>query len=182
MFPIFSFPFFYSETNHADSNSVYLTDRQRLPRNCVCGCWTDWHSRWSADQPVLCGQERRSGLPHHDTAPRSGIYPGAYPYGDSIVSLKETLEARGKHYEGPGGYRDTAGFAQEIKRLFRASPNWTMRRLSYAQMESLDMIANKLSRLLNGNPNHTDTWHDIAGYSTLAESDTLARIDAGMQV
>ena len=98
------------------------------------------------------------------------------------MSLKETLEARGKHYEGPGGYRDTAGFAQEIILLFRASPNWTMRRLSYAQMESLDMIANKLSRLLNGNPNHTDTWHAIAGYSTLAESDTLARIDAGMQV
>ena len=93
----------------------------------------------------------------------------------------ETLQDRGRHYEGPGGYRETASTAQEIKRLFRASPNWTQHRLSYAQKESLDMIANKLSRLLNGNPNHTDTWHDIAGYSTLAEKDTLARFAAGME-
>lgn len=96
------------------------------------------------------------------------------------MSLDETLEARGKHYEGPGGYRETATTAQEIKHIFRASPNW--RRMAAAQKESLDMIANKLSRLLNGNPNHVDSWHDLSGYASLAEKDTQARIDAGMEV
>jgi len=32
---------------------------------------------------------------------------------------------------------------------------------------ALDMIALKLSRILNGNPNEIDHWKDIAGYATL---------------
>lgn len=33
--------------------------------------------------------------------------------------------------------------------------------------EALDMLANKLSRALNGNPEYVDTWLDIAGYAQL---------------
>jgi hypothetical protein len=40
--------------------------------------------------------------------------------------------------------------------------------LSYQQAEALDMIASKLSRIMC-NPNHKDSWHDIAGYATLVE-------------
>jgi hypothetical protein len=35
------------------------------------------------------------------------------------------------------------------------------------QLQALDMIATKISRIVNGNPNHTDSWTDIAGYATL---------------
>ncbi len=35
--------------------------------------------------------------------------------------------------------------------------------------ESLEMIQIKISRILEGNCNHTDHWHDIAGYATLVE-------------
>lgn len=85
------------------------------------------------------------------------------------MTVKDTLAARGKHYEGPGGYADTARTAQAIKEVFRSSPNWSLRNLTPVMCESLDMIANKLSRILNGNPNHADSWHDLAGYATLAE-------------
>ena len=37
------------------------------------------------------------------------------------------------------------------------------------QRESLDMIVHKIARILNGDPNHVDSWHDIAGYATLVE-------------
>lgn len=33
--------------------------------------------------------------------------------------------------------------------------------------ESLSQIAHKLSRIVTGNPNHSDHWRDIAGYATL---------------
>lgn len=81
--------------------------------------------------------------------------------------LTATLAMRGKHYEGPGGFLDTAKTAQDIKGIFRRSPTWV--RMNPAMRESLDMIANKLARVLNGNHTHTDSWHDIAGYATLAE-------------
>jgi hypothetical protein len=35
------------------------------------------------------------------------------------------------------------------------------------QWEALEMIASKMSRIVNGNPDKVDNWHDIAGYATL---------------
>ena len=35
------------------------------------------------------------------------------------------------------------------------------------QEEALTMICNKISRIVNGNPNHLDSWKDIAGYAQL---------------
>lgn len=29
------------------------------------------------------------------------------------------------------------------------------------------MIAHKLGRIINGDPNYSDSWHDIAGYAKL---------------
>ncbi len=31
------------------------------------------------------------------------------------------------------------------------------------------MICLKISRIVTGDPEHPDNWHDIAGYATLAE-------------
>jgi len=35
------------------------------------------------------------------------------------------------------------------------------------QAEALDLIFTKVGRILNGDPNHIDSWLDIAGYATL---------------
>ncbi len=51
--------------------------------------------------------------------------------------------------------------------MFVRSPNWET--MTYDQREGLDMIANKIARILNGDPNYADSWHDIAGYATLVE-------------
>lgn len=35
------------------------------------------------------------------------------------------------------------------------------------QIECLEMIAHKIGRILNGDPNYGDSWRDISGYATL---------------
>jgi hypothetical protein len=35
--------------------------------------------------------------------------------------------------------------------------------------ESLDLICNKISRIVNGDPWYHDSWHDIIGYARLVE-------------
>ena len=64
-----------------------------------------------------------------------------------------------------GYFGDVAERAQQIKDLYRASDNW--QEMSYAQQEALDAIASKLARILSGNVDEVDHWHDIAGYATL---------------
>jgi hypothetical protein len=81
-----------------------------------------------------------------------------------------TLAERGKCY---GSFNGQARIAQEIKTAMRLSPNWT--RLSPCMMEALEMIAHKIGRILNGNINHKDSWHDIVGYAKLID-DTLSDI------
>jgi hypothetical protein len=53
----------------------------------------------------------------------------------------------------------------------RNSPNCEA--LPADMKESLEMTATKIGRILNGNPNLHDSWHDIKGYITLV-ADRLA--------
>ena len=80
------------------------------------------------------------------------------------TNVNETLAERGNQH---GKFSENAKFSQRVKKLMRANPAWS--RLNLQQREALEMIAHKISRILAGDPNHTDHWHDIAGYATLAE-------------
>jgi hypothetical protein len=80
------------------------------------------------------------------------------------MSIDDTLTERGKRY---GEFRDHGMIAQTIKQALYQTPNWD--RLEADQKEALDMIAHKIARILNGDPNYADSWHDIAGYATLVE-------------
>ena len=79
-------------------------------------------------------------------------------------TVDETLEQRGNNY---GDYRDVAYAAQELKKTLRYSKSWHS--MEPYMQESLDMICNKMSRIVNGNPYYDDSWHDICGYATLVE-------------
>ena len=35
------------------------------------------------------------------------------------------------------------------------------------------MICNKMARIVNGDPNYIENWHDISGYSTLIENSLM---------
>lgn len=45
--------------------------------------------------------------------------------------------------------------------------------LTDVQAIGLGMILHKIARILNRGHNHSDTWHDIAGYATLVERSIL---------
>jgi len=86
---------------------------------------------------------------------------------DSVPSqLKGTtmdiIQERAKTH---GDYKSTAAWSQSLKDMFRSSGNWNT--MTDGQKEALEMIAVKLARLLNGNPQFPDHWDDIAGYGRL---------------
>jgi len=78
------------------------------------------------------------------------------------MEIKDTLSTREGQY---GRYETVSQISQDIKKTMRQSPNYYIMP-DYAR-ESLDMIANKMARLLNGDYYLNDTWHDISGYAAL---------------
>jgi hypothetical protein len=66
-----------------------------------------------------------------------------------------------------GSFETVAGTAQDIKSLIHTALIGNPTVLDADQVEALDMIATKIARILNGNPDHVDSWIDIAGYATL---------------
>lgn len=79
-----------------------------------------------------------------------------------MASIEDTLADRGKQY---GDFTTHGAVTQDLKNVARAHSGWN--NLAPYQKEAIDMIAHKIGRILNGNPNIQDSWHDIAGYATL---------------
>jgi hypothetical protein len=70
-----------------------------------------------------------------------------------------------------GDWKKQAAVAQCFKRLVRDSLNYQTGRLMDSQLEAVEMICVKLSRILTGNPWHKDHWLDIQGYAQLGMKD-----------
>lgn len=81
-----------------------------------------------------------------------------------MSALDNTLEERGSRY---GKFSSHAHITQNIKGAMRDTPNW--KTLPDNMKESLEMVAHKIGRILNGDPNYDDSWHDIGGYAKLIE-------------
>jgi hypothetical protein len=77
------------------------------------------------------------------------------------MSIEKTLKQRQKTH---GDFATHAKISQQLKAVL-----WEhdFQELDADQIEALEMICHKIARVLNGNPNHHDHWHDIAGYATL---------------
>jgi hypothetical protein len=80
-------------------------------------------------------------------------------------SINTTLNERGKRY---GPFTGHAQITQRLKRAMQDTSGW--QHLSDDQKEALEMVAHKIGRILNGDPNYDDSWVDIAGYSTLVSN------------
>lgn len=79
-----------------------------------------------------------------------------------MTDITATLAERGSRY---GSFDEHARITQNIKRAMADSPNWA--KLSDDKKESLEMLAHKVGRILNGDPEYHDSWHDIIGYTKL---------------
>lgn len=95
-------------------------------------------------------------------APANTEMPSTAVFIADITPVESLLQERGKRY---GPFESHAEITQSIKRAMHAVDGWM--RLSADQEEALEMIAHKIGRILNGDPNYDDSWVDIAGYATL---------------
>jgi len=86
-----------------------------------------------------------------------------------MTDLAATLEERGSRY---GKFTGHAEVTMDIKRIVRYHLDQKSKVLDDDMMESLDMIAHKIGRIVNGDPEYADSWIDIAGYAKLV-SDRL---------
>ena len=92
------------------------------------------------------------------------------------MSIENTLAERGNRY---GDFTDHADLAQGIQfrmqRFCLKADNadgfivpWKDR-LNNVQRQALTVISDKIARILSGDPNYADNWHDIQGYAKLVE-------------
>ena len=81
-----------------------------------------------------------------------------------MSTIDATLAERGNRY---GEFKDHALITQSIKEALRTGANWDA--LDDDMTECLEMIAHKMGRILNGDPNYIDSWTDIIGYTRLVE-------------
>lgn len=90
------------------------------------------------------------------------------------MSIQDTLQERGNRY---GDFTDHAALCQQLVSTMQtfkpamtpagADPKWNL--LSHVQRQALTVIADKIARILSGDPNYADNWHDIQGYAKLVE-------------
>lgn len=81
----------------------------------------------------------------------------------ATMDMNDLLQARGASY---GPFVTHADITQRIKTaMFDTVP--VRKPLAPDQREALEMIAHKIGRIVNGNPDYVDSWDDIAGYATL---------------
>lgn len=76
--------------------------------------------------------------------------------------VSTTLEERGERY---GEFKGHSEVTQSLKRVIYCNTNTAM--WSDSQREAMDMIVHKIGRIVNGDPDYIDSWHDIAGYASL---------------
>ena len=84
-----------------------------------------------------------------------------------MTDLNATLAERGSHY---GDFRGHSEVTQDLKAIIDMHLERRNKALAPDQQEALEMIAHKIGRIINGDPDYADSWHDIAGYAQLVEN------------
>ncbi len=85
------------------------------------------------------------------------------------MTIENTLSERGARY---GDFAHHAKIAQDLQDVARGTEGWA--RLDPTQRQALTVICDKIARILSGDPDYADNWHDIQGYAKLVE-DRLPR-------
>ena len=81
-------------------------------------------------------------------------------------SIEATLAERQAQYGCFEGVARTTGKIMEALSEVRVNG---LNDLPYPHRMALYMIASKMARIVNGDFNYRDNWHDIGGYSKLIE-------------
>ena len=83
-----------------------------------------------------------------------------------MSNVDSTLTERGTRY---GKFLEQASASQALKNVLSYQLRIRQKYLDPDMQEALEMILHKIARIVNGDENYTDSWHDIAGYAKLVE-------------
>ena len=81
-------------------------------------------------------------------------------------TIEATLAERQAQY---GCFEDVAFVTENIMAVLSKVRTNGLNDLPHTHRMALYMIASKMARIVNGDFNHKDSWHDIGGYSKLIE-------------
>ena len=81
-------------------------------------------------------------------------------------NIDATLAERQSQY---GSFEDVAFVTENIMSTLAKVRSNRLHDLPHTHRMALYMIASKMARIVNGDFNHLDSWHDIGGYSKLIE-------------
>lgn len=95
---------------------------------------------------------------------REGLSPTAKAALGIPDALTSILAERGSRY---GVFKDHAEITQRLKQVILQHAKKQGVLLEFDHTEALEMIAHKIGRIVNGDPNYADSWDDIAGYAKL---------------
>ena len=84
-----------------------------------------------------------------------------------IKFMKDVTETLGLRENRYGEFKNVSETSQWLKDIMRGGASW--KGMEPFMQESLDLIANKLARIVNGDPFYDDSWHDVGGYAKLVE-------------
>lgn len=120
----------------------------------LIGGWTNM-DEYSKEEEAWKELENRPKAPKLDPIETQTFGP---------LGVDSILDERGKRY---GKFRDHAAATQAIKAAIRHGLINSDNVLADDQQEALEMIAHKIGRIVNGDPDYADSWVDIAGYAQL---------------
>lgn len=114
------------------------------------------------------GEPHWGGWPIADLRQRDADLGNEYAFAPPPPVGRQTgpealVTERGKTH---GDWTKQARCAQDIKKIIRDHFHVDM---NYNQLEALEMIAVKMSRILCGNAFEPDHWDDISGYAVLGK-------------
>lgn len=81
------------------------------------------------------------------------------------TDVQDTLNQRQNVH---GDFQENGRVMQLLKESARFDTNYLA--LEPYKREAIDMILHKIGRIVTGDSNHVDHWHDVAGYATLVEN------------
>lgn len=90
-----------------------------------------------------------------------------------MAVIDDILTARKLTY---GDFMRQSQITADLKGIMRAYIAWEDA-LAPDQREALEMIAVKIARILNGDPNYADNWRDIEGYARLVANRLSEKVE-----
>jgi transposase len=142
---------------------IKLLKKGYSPKEITQRVAVSYNYAWKLKKDLEAMVETLKPKPEPEVKAKAGEYievEGA----KNAQEIDAILNTRASTY---GSFVDVSRMAQRLKNVAHTAAGEQGKTFAADQAEALDMIFSKLARILNGDPNHTDSWIDIAGYATL---------------